>query len=138
MNCWLVQVEEVGLGGLVTVQAVLDTEQSGAEAELCEDHYSDSEAELCASYFSEPEDSAGLPSAPALSAPRDLLPNCLALVPSELPGPDMSYLRFTASVLLYKEPQYHNEAIKSIYAATVVALLQVGHSSCRTVCFSCR
>jgi hypothetical protein len=149
MNCWLVQVDEVGLGGLVTVQAVR------AEPELCEDYCSDSEAELCASYFSEPEDSdglppapalsaglppapalsAGLPPAPALSAPKDLLPNCLALVPSELPGPDTSYLRFTASVLLYKEPLYHNEALKSIYAATVVALLQVGHSLCSTVCF---
>jgi hypothetical protein len=129
MNCWLVQVTRVWLCCLTTVQAIQEALKQ-AESRHSQD-------DILAGYFSsDDEDCPPLPPVPVPScAPEECEPNCLALVPSELPGPDTSYLRFTASVLLYNEPLYHNYALMSLYAATAVRLLQASPLCC---CVSCR
>lgn len=116
MNCWLVQVSDAWPGELTTVQALRDRLEE--EATNAEDPLD------CAGYFTDDCDEP-LPPAPLpIGKQARFGPNCLALVPSELPGPDTSYLRFTASYLVYGEPLYNNEALKSVYAATVTHLLQ--------------
>ncbi len=118
MNCWLVQVEAVGK----TLATVQQLKRTLAEAEETETQVLIDEAMQEVTAYVELCRDGCVPPKPVNATAAH---NCLVPLASEAIGDNATFVKFTASALLYNnQAVFHGEALWSLMAATVTRLLQ--------------